>query len=58
MNNKLVSTRELAEILGVYVDTVHNLRDSGKITGYKLEKEWRWDVAEVRKQLAQKRERP
>jgi len=55
MPNKLVSTRELAEALGVYVDTVHNLRDAGRITGYKLGKEWRWDVEQVREQLAEPR---
>jgi excisionase family DNA binding protein len=44
---KLVDSNTLAEQLGVTVETLNRLRDSGKIKGYKLIRQYRYDPEEV-----------
>jgi excisionase family DNA binding protein len=38
--------------LGVTVDTIYRLRNSGRIKGYKLVKTYRFSLAEVKAALA------
>jgi hypothetical protein len=44
---KLVGTKKLAEILGCSQETIHNMRNDGRIKGYRFIKRWRYDVQEV-----------
>ena len=44
---KLLSSKELAAMLGVSIHTIYHLRKSGKITGYKAGRTWRYVWSEV-----------
>ena len=44
---KLLSSKELASMLGVSLHTIYHLRKSGKIKGYKAGRTWRFVWSEV-----------
>jgi hypothetical protein len=52
MNGRnLVGTKKLAEILGCSQETIHNMRNDGRIKGYRFIKRWRYDPSEVLEML-------
>lgn len=48
---KLVSTKEVANILGIHEKTIKRLLISGEMIGYKIKGQWRVDWDDVRAYL-------
>lgn len=47
VGTQLVTASELAKILNVHVTTIYRMRDDGRIKGYKIKREHRYNIGEV-----------
>lgn len=53
---KMVDSAKLSEMFGITDQTINALRESGRIKGYKLIRQYRYDPEEVKAALAQETE--
>ncbi|MDH3602890.1 MAG: helix-turn-helix domain-containing protein [Candidatus Tectomicrobia bacterium] len=56
MPERLLNTREVAQLLHLHLDTVYALLHRGELPGAKVGGQWRFDEAQIRRWLAEQAE--
>jgi len=57
MAEKLLTIKQVQELLGVSERTVFNFMERGEITGFKIGRQWRFEQAVIDAYIARQREK-